>query len=527
HAGEPDFDSLMPALARRLADAATNKGAPDEIADSALLLHTDGYEDLSAPLLKLAQETLEPELEPGVPDPKFLEIVELLGWKEWAEPEGLDNWAVYEVDGYAEFHEYFAEVPFKCRAVGLYPPDVIEKLDRLKLKAEESYLELKREDERTAFAFNARAAWVRFKHSQGSGGKINRAGGSRSFSPAAMRREKEAFDDIWTYQYRKPFVVFIEKPFNAESNQQQVDDALGLLSAMQGWFEERFIQPMGLKRRKPADYAEKAEAESWPIDIVLFAYRVEFDRFILESTGLENAVATAYYSPSESRIIASLPKTKDELAQYQSNFAESCFRLLSDFYAIDPRSADVDLEGFPRWSSLLLGEALPRSAASITGSEDDGYKFMQPDEQHVRNWRELTGLLKGRELFRLRDLLQVRNTAQLRQRTLARASELEVSETWATQNEPAAFNAAAGLAIRFLLGLDSEAWWAYVGDEYNGKHKLSGLDDEAAVEAFKQAFGITDWDVIEQQFSDWAGAIRLPDDPPEDPESPEKEPEDG
>ncbi|MCA8936070.1 MAG: hypothetical protein KDB68_07675 [Planctomycetes bacterium] len=524
------FEELRPLLARRLAAAAQDHGTADEIADAGILLHDDGFQDIAHPLLVLAETKLEavfPTLTRVADGPdasqrrgppqihkKYVEVVKRLGWQEWHEPAELNDWQLYEVEGWQAYRDYvWDSVPQKCRDVGLYPPATIRELDKLLEVIRGNWTKLKNEDHAAGFALKARAAWLRFKQSQDSRGKVMRNRGKRSFSPKAMGREAQAFTDIWTYQYSRPFIVYIEKPFDAELNQAHLNDALGMLADLYDWFIDQFVDEMDLKRVRPQFHAELAEQEAWPIEIVLFASREQFDRFVEESTGSELPGMTATYAPGDERVVACLPQGDEDMAWYQSRIAKAAFQLLSDFYAPDPTFDEDEQMRRPRWSSLLVQEGLAECVASYakTGQwPNTEHEFMALSPYRVASYVKTVELLEGRPLFRIRDLLEVRSYGQANQIAFKRAQELKVDAMWASQNGIGMFFPAACMACYFFhhYQRDNEyvyrdIWWGFLHAEYNGKHKLTSFSDAAGIEGFKAAFGITsdsDWADLQREF---------------------------
>lgn len=536
------FEKLRPVLARRLAMAARDHGTPDEIADAGILLHDDGYTDDARPLLLLAEQKLEAVFptqtrgsEPGRRGPpqinkKYLEVVKRLGWQEWYEPDELNDWQLYEVEGWQDYRDYMWDnVPQKCRDVGLYPPEIIAELNKQIEVTRANWTELKNEDNATGFALKARMAWLRFKQAQDNRGKVMRDKGKRSFSPKAMQREGHKFTDIWTYQYSRPFVVYIEKPFDAELNQAHLNDALGMLADLYEWFIEKFVREMDLQRVRPQYDAETAETEAWPIEIVLFASREQFDRFVEESTGINSAGTTAIYAPSDERIVACLPQSDEDMAWYQSRIANAAFQLLSDFYAADPIFDEDERMQRPRWSSLLVRDGLADCIASYktTGQWPSAdHEFMALSSYRLASYTNLLELLDNRPLFRIRDLLEVRSYGQANQVAYTRAKELEIDAFWASLNGLGLFYPTASLACYFFQHYqrDSEyvyrdAWWDFVYAEYTGKHKLKSYTDTAGIEAFKVALGITsenDWATMEQEFDTFVQGLAAKGTEPDD-----------
>lgn len=525
--------------AKHLAEKAEH-GNADELADAALLLDDEGYTDLAKPLLrqgwtalkdahKATREITETRQDGTtrksiVVNRKFKDIVERLGWKPYTRPAEMDECDLLEVKGAAEYRHAYLAIDQTLHDVGLYPPELIEQLAALEKPALESLKWLREQDTKDGFAVKARQAWVRFKQAQG-GGKVDRRKGRRSFSVRAMGRMGEEFEDIWMYRYCKPFVIFIEKPIGGTvetTHLRQLEDNLKTLAELHAWFDEQFIQPMELKRRKPQHAAELAEKEGWALEVVCFKDLLTYNSYIKDVTSAVAPNARNFYSSIEQRVVTLYDPEGLGLDRGwfdTSTMLREAFLMLTDHYAANPQFSEEDGMVRPRFSSLLLQYGLADCVAGFERGQQ-GAEFMRLNQIRLADFQAVYKALGDKSLFRLRDLVAIRDYGQ-GQRTAferAEAEGIKVNPMWIQQVAMPVHDATACQAVYFLENFQREGkfvyrakWRGFVKDEFTGKHLLKSHADDAGEKAFKEAFGIesdADWEVIEKEFLDFTLALK-------------------
>lgn len=540
-----DDDELAGALARRLASAALDGADASDLADITLELHDDGHREIAHPMLDPAWQRMRDEDiifkrtltrteglrgPPPKPDPRFVRIVELLGWTEYHHPEGMDDAERYDVEGASAYREYLGfEIDNVCHESGLYPPEVVERLNELAGKALGRFNELKARHERDGYALNARAAWIRFRHANDSVAKVDRVKGQRSFSPRAMGRQNENFDGIWTFTYWKPFVVYIEKPHDTDVDETFKNEVAALLRRLHDWFRENYIEPMDLERQRPQYDARRAEEEGWPIEIVLFGRRESLDQYIEDIGGDVLQGGDGFYSPLEGRVLSYLQpwRGRDEDLSYRASLVKSVFLMLCDHYAADPHFSVDEMMARPRYSSLLIREGLGETVAGLTregrGAQTD-YTFMEINRPRLEAFLQHDELLGERALFRIRDMVKCTNHTRLRQVAYRRALDLGgMRPPAAAASAEALFIPAAWSAVHFFENYQRNGeyvyrkpWREFVRRDFTGELRPASHADEKGGEVFSELFDIrgdADWDELEQE---WLTYVRKLGEPTDD-----------
>ncbi|MCA8936071.1 MAG: hypothetical protein KDB68_07680 [Planctomycetes bacterium] len=540
----PEFKTLQNAWAQALNSKALSGASGDEMADIALMLDDDKYPEGAALLdqawkaLKTAGKatrTVTEKRDDGtekktlVPNKKFQDIVTRLGWKGYTYPEDMNSYIEYEIKGAAAFSDYYNfEVEQTYRDVGLFPPDIVTKLEEMQGVAESNWQVLKAKDDADGFALKARKAWIRFKASQDSKAKVDRKKGKRSFSPTAMERGSEPFDKIWTYTYWKPFIVFVEREIGQddldEDFMETLESKAALLKHEYDWFNEKLIQPFNLQRQKPQYNAKQAEEEGWPLEIIVLKDSATFEQFVLDSMGQPMPGARAFYSPLEERVMTfddTSTTNADTLWFNESVLIHETFHMLSDFYHADPMFDMEMLQQRPSYTSILVQEGLTDSVSGFTREGLGGkatYEFLELNHLRLRSFKNIYEILDSRPLFRIRDMLEVRSYGQANQVAFKRAQELKVNPMWAAQNGVGIFYPTACQASYFFHHYKKngkyvyrDKWWKFIGMDYKGEITLTSYNDNSAIAEFKKVFEIDsdeDFDKLDKEWLDYIIALK-------------------
>lgn len=541
---KPDFAELLPKLAKRAVKKA-EEASLDVRVDVGLRLHKDEYTELAKPLLEKAREEFVStgkhvrevrQVGPDgvarltlVPNKTFAQVVDALGWKRYEYPRIMDTCIEYDVAGAREFSVYYNyDVEEVWRDIGWFPPEVYEKLKELEATAVTAWEELKRLDEVDSFALKARKAWIRFQQAHDNKGKVDRVKGKRSFSPLAMQRETEDFDDIWTYDYAAPFMAFVEKPLGAplpEGFDEFVQERMRLLQALFAWFSDNFIQPFDLRRVKPQYNATIAEKENWGLEVVFMKDKTTFELYCRDVMGEPIPGVHAYYSPLDERVITyNNMADDDEDGRWlqRSVLTHEAFHMLSDHYAAGPMFTREQMYERPRYSSILVQEGLTDAVAGVV--EVDGeFEFYALNHLRLKDFKAIYDVLGNKVIFRLRDLVECRNYSQVTFTAIDRAKsqKINVNMNWLQNVAVGAFFAAACQAAYFFHHYENDGehpyrqqWWGFLKDEFQGKHRLDNFTGKAGIDAFKKAFEIeedADWDAIEKEFLEFTLALEAED----------------
>ena len=536
----PDFKSMQDQFSKYVASKAESEAGPVRLAEVALMLDDD-KNPRAALLLEKAKESMIADgkatkpanktLPDGtvkkslIPDPKFKDIVTRLGWEEYTYPPEMDLALEYAVEGAQDYSAYFNyDVEETYRETELFPPDVVSKLKEMEEVALGNWNDLVAKAKTDGFALRARKAWIRFKGAN-KAGKVNREKGQRSFSPKAMQRESEDFDNIWTYTYHKPFMVYVEKEIGQDRLDDQFVETLesksALLRQLYDWFEENLINKFNLQRVKPQYNAALAEEEGWPMEIVVLKDKNTFEQFVQDVLGSPMPGARAFYSPLDERVMT-YDDTADMSAETQwfneSVLIHETFHLLSDHYASNPMFKREEMQERPRYASILVQEGLCDSVSGfVREGEGKNAKYMLMTLNHLRlkDHKAIYKILGDKELFRIRDAVECRNYGQVRQKAVdrARAEGFKVNINWLLQVSMGAYYAAACQMSYFFHNYKEggkypyrDMWWEFVGMDYRGKINLTSHSDNRGISKFKEIFKIksdSDWEDIESKFTEY------------------------
>ena len=477
-----------------------------------------------------------------IENPLFVEVVRRLGWQAYSRPPKFEEYASYALPGTVEFNQYLMDPrndASKYVDVGLLPPDTLAEIKRLESVIQASIEEFEKEiKDNGEFARQARMAFVRFRTSNDTKAKSERAKGKRSFTPTAMDREGEPFDSIWTYTYWEPFMVFVEKPKGSQGFSDEFKESLAskasLLRYLFEFFRPNFIEKFGLKRVKPKEQADLAEKEGWPLEIVVLKDEDAFRKYMKDAGMSPPPGVRAFYSPLDERVMT-YDDTKDQSADTvwfnESVLIHETFHMLSDHYCQNARFTKDELGEKPWFSSILVQEGLTDCVAGFkrTGSQgrDARYELMKPN--HLR-LRDLQGFhrrfTEGKHLFRIRDMVECRSYGQCMAKAVDRWRELGIpfqprgagSINWVPQAGLGLYYAASCQAAYFFQYFEEggkfpyrDKWWEFLGKDYRGEIKLPNFLSDVGVEAFKQVFGMhsdADWDTMQKQYETFTDNLK-------------------
>lgn len=533
-----DFKDMQSKWSRYLISKAESDAGPERLAEIALMLDDDGNPSAELLLNKAlaamqaagkATKEQSKTLPDGtvkktlVADPRFKNLAERLGWESYTYPQDMNLAIEYGVEGAQEYSAYFNyDVEQAYRDVELFPPDIVAKLKEMEQAALGRWNELVEQDNNDGFALRARKAWIRFQQAQDSRAKVDREKGKRSFSPLAMQRETEDFDQIWTYTYHKPFMVYVEKEIGQDKLDSRFVESLesksALLRHLYDWFAENLINKFNLQRVKPQYNAELAEREGWPMEIVVLKDKATFEQFCADVMGQPMPGARAFYSPLDERVMT-YDDTADMSADTQwfneSVLIHETFHLLSDHYAANPMFTRDQMMERPRYANILVQEGLTDSVSGFV-REGEGknakYKLMTLNHLRLSDHKAIYKILGNKELYRIRDAVECRNYNQVRQKAFERArdEQFKVNANWLLNVSMGAYYAAACQMSYFFQNYKEggkypyrDKWWEYIGMDYQGKISLTSHADNRGVSEFKKVFGISsdsDWDAIEKKF---------------------------
>lgn len=418
---------------------------------------------------------------------------------------------------------------------------------------------LREQDKKDGYAIAARKAWVRFTRQNSDSNKY------ADFSPARLGREGERFDDVWTYSYSRPFVVYFEKTAGQDFKKaaDEVNAITNLLRQEEVWFRANFIEPFALKRVLPiegptqvmsgplrgtkfATPGELAEAEGWPLEIIMVKNSETFQS-LLGEVGAGIPGVRAFYRAPLQRMLCwhdATPAENEEQEWFrQSALIHECFHMLSDYYAAKPlpwhfkkgrneqglRVKDwFPTEERSRFCNLLVLEGLADAAAGFS-NEGDGaqvkYTFGQMNRLRVKDWQSAYKQLGNQNLFRIRDLLDCvhyghfsatgrrcweRTGMKQKMNGFPRDASIYIGIYYATASTAVSFfnEFTENGAFKYR-----DKWLAYVKAAYTGGIEMTDYSPEPGRKAFKEALGITgdeDFDKVEAEFVQWAQNLKLP-----------------
>lgn len=540
-----EFKDVADGFATGLARKAGAADAPTK-ARVGLMLDADGYAT-GKPLLRQAVESLEPgrSVRRTTPDGKtvtsfqknelFVEVAKRLGWKPYSRPSQFDDYRVLGIEHVADYDEAYATIPQGSRDVELLPPELIEKLAELEAKVKAAGASLEEQHTKDGFAKNARAAFLRFLESN-KAGKVNRKKNQRAFSPEAMGRPDEKVEQVWTYTYWKPFIVFVERPVGGGELDDQFKESLAsksaLLQHLYEYFRTNLVDKFNLQRVKPRYNAELAEKEGWPLEVVVLKDSPTFEQFVEDvNDGRRIPGARAFYSPLNERVMTfdDTENPSPETAWFnESVLIHETFHLLSDHYAAGPMFEEREMQSRPRYTSILVQEGLTDSISGFTRSGGEGrdakYEFLTQNHLRLKDWQAFYQRLGNKMLFRIQDMIECRNYPQCQQKAVDRWQQLglkfqsQAHVNWVAQMGLGLFYASACQASYFFNTYREggsypyrEKWWAFIAKDYKGEIQLKSWSDTAAIDAFKKDFGIKsdkDWEALEKKFEEYTTKLK-------------------
>jgi hypothetical protein len=549
HADDPDYRALQTAWAERLARRAETAGDVEGFAELAIRFDDDDvegaqrYADEAAHLLvseDLAVRTrrVDGRMLAEVSE-LFRDVSRRAGWLPYEYPSALEEWIRLEVEGAEEFRAYYMgrEVS-RYHAAGVYPPRIVQELQRLEALIQERGEEVARQQAEDGFAIQAREAFLRFRNAN-RGGRVDLERGQRVFSPVALNRESESFDDIWTYAWARPFVVYIE---SSQDDEQDTAALTAMLGQLWQWFHEHFVLAMGLERVLPIgpggmgrdgtmyDTAgQRAEAEGWPLEIILLRDEKTLHKLIeAESGGAPPPPGVrAFYSVLQGRVIALATPADSELEWFsESVLIHEAFHLMSDHYAAGPIDwQQIMLQSTPRiprprFPNLLVQEGITDAVAGHTREgtgKEARYEFLQRHPLRLRSWHAMYASFEDRNLFRIQDLLEVMRHPDLIDVGARRFMDVGIVETGAHAQVVAQQNHGMLLALYYATackaawffhhyddGKYREQWWEYLRMAYTGEIDVSGWNPEPGVRAFAKVFELNsdeDWQRLNDEFT--------------------------
>jgi hypothetical protein len=535
----PEFRSLQDSFGNALVRKADAGASPDDLADIGLMLHDDKHPSAELLLEKAwvaldkAGKAVREVREEGtdrrthIPNAKFKDIVTRLGWQPYTYPEAMDLCVEYDVEGASVYTAYYNfDVPQVHRNVKLFPREIVDKLKSLEATPLAEWEDLVARDKHDGFALQARKAWLRFRNTQRAG-RFDRLKGVRSFHPKAMGRENETIDQIWTYTYWRPFMVYVEKGIGQTELDaafvESLESKAALLRQLHEWFNTNFITKFNLQRVKPQYNAEQAAREGWPIEIIVLKDKATFEKFVEDSRGRPMPGARALYSPLDERVM-----TYDDTASMDPDtqwFNESvliheCFHQLSDHYAANPMFTIEQIQERPRYTSVLIQEGLTDSVSGFI-REGDGrnakYQVFELNHLRLDEFKSHYKMLGDRVLFRIRDTIKCRHYGQCEAVARDRAIELGLNPLLAMQNALGLYYPTVCMISYFFQNYKEngryvyrDKWWEFIELDYTGTLQLTSYADNRGIGKFKEMFGIKtdqDWDDIEKKFLDYTMAL--------------------
>jgi hypothetical protein len=559
---DAEFNVMQRTWATELARKAES-GQPRELADIAIMLTEDGLAQgdglvrnaaRAMEAAKIATKRGRVEGRHHVEaDKTYEKLVKMLGWDNYTRPEMIEEYSEYDVDGFREYDLYYMGIDDVYRDTGLYPPEIVAKLKSLEAVAMQNGESAFKLHEADGFWKNARKAFLRFKTandtsrvSDPSRVKWNRSKNQRSFCQIAMRRDNEAFEDVWTYTYWKPFIVYVEKPLGGHGRSaaftESLDSKSALLQHLYNWFEENFITPFGLERVKPIglggrrpdgsqyeSLGQQAAEEGWPLQIIVLKDEATFLQYCEDEMGAAIPGARAFYSPPNEVVI-----TYDDHGDTSSDTAwfneavliHETFHLLSDFYAAKPIDfKKYDLRGGqgperPRYSSVLVQEGITDSVSGFVRSGGEGrdakYEFLKLNHLRLRDWQNTYRRLNNKNVFRIQDMLSCAHYGDVDRVGVQRVADLgnPIPPNHARGMARGLYYAAACQASYFFTHYQEngkfpykDKWWEFLKLDYTGKIDIkSYYDITPGIDTFKKVFGIkndADWEALNKKFVDY------------------------
>ncbi len=558
------FKKFKELFGTELKGRALNSSSKADVLEVALMLHDDGFSvlDLVKKAHSLLQETDRyrtvvvknadgTEKKNRVPNEKYMRVCEVLGYQEYVEPLDFDDYQRWEVAEWAPWTKKLRELKNAVGGDNFFSPAQLEEIRALENACRKAGEQLKADHAKDNFAINAREAYVRFKGANRPGMR------NAMFAPADLNREGEDVGDVWGYTYWRPFIVYVEKApgRDIEDLKRSFATKANLLMQLETWFRTNLIVPNNLQRVVPSPQpsdgpgpyvsykpelkgktfetmGQLAEAEGWPLEILVLKDGQTYDQFCVDQElgGPGGGQRAHYYLPL--RHIVTWDDPNAEAGNEQEWFNESVlmhetFHMLSDHYGAGPidwvferrggKKRWKPVEQRPRYFNLLIQEGLTDSVAGHSKSDTTAkatYKFVELNKVRIKDWKMVYEMANKNNIFRIQDLLKCLVYAQCSNVGMQRWTELKVKRQIDPDNFVALYYAAACQASYFFFTYDSgkyrDKWLAYIKADYTGAVKKDRFTADIGIKAFKEAFGIKDdaeIDKIEQELVKYTLAL--------------------
>lgn len=521
-------------------------------------------------------------------DPTFEKIALRLGWGKYKEPDVfVETYNLYHLEALEAYREVANEVQFgdesgnsnmvqELYGLGLLSPKSIEKMKAAEAVVVEEAEALEAQDKKDGYAIAARQAFFRFLRDNRSSKKYDVKKGKKSFCPAALGRGRvykegtkeivdpgEKIEDIWTYTYAKPFIVYVEKPADggelSEEFIEQLRQKALILKDIEVWFRSNIIDEFGLKRVKPlgpayavrdkndnltGEYetpAEKAEKEEWPMEVVIFKDDKSFLNWANKYTGdsLPDGVRAMYSPPASTVVTWDHRETGSEEDNVDNleTLVHEVFHQLSDYHVANPINyKQEEYKERIRYTSVLVQEGLTESIAAFkrTGEGADAkYEFGAPNIGRIKDFFGIHDRFIGDFLFtRIENLLDIMTYGMIN--PVFRNRGVDCQDQIKDKNfvrfilpqlGMGLYYASACMAGYFFYHYEvdgdyvyRDVWWEYIRQDYTGElddvKKLysAGYDHPGLVRgAFAKVFELKsdgDWDRLNDEFWEFIQVLR-------------------
>ncbi|MCF6228003.1 MAG: hypothetical protein L3J82_04940 [Planctomycetes bacterium] len=501
--------------------------------------------------------------------PTFEKLALRAGWEYYLCPEEFDEFNLWFLDAMEAYWSAEDEVDVHptLRQMGLLPPASVAKLRAAEKTVFEEAKALKAQDDKDGFAINARQTFHRFKLHNRNGKRFNVSKGRRAFSPNALGRGKvyeegtkkivdqgETVDEVWTYTYAKPFIIYVEKPVGGEIDPEYMEgirQKARLLGQANEWFQSNIVKPIGLTRQLPLGPpysvrdkdgkmtgsetpAQKAAREEWPLELVFFKDNQSFMAWANQLTGGRMPPgAVGMYSPEISKTVTWMSDDDSGQPNQLNVVMHEVFHQLADHYAANPLDYNAwEPEERLRYSSVLVQEGFTEYIASIK-YEEGKLTFGAPNLSRIVDYFATQDSHIGDLLFtRIKDLLSVQYTSQIDQ--VFRNRAIELKDKLKEKNFHRAFNgsgvgigyyyAAVCITVQFFNEYEVDGkfplrkkWLEFIRQDYSGElaeaKKLVDrrVQPDKVIAAFAKVFELEsdeDWQKLDDDFWEFCKALK-------------------
>jgi len=537
------YQNQFQALLEKRVTGSSNKR---EVTDVALMLHNDGYQVTA--LLEKARTLMDRyrvvrkvengvEREFKVPSEAYMQICEILGYRKYEQPPEFDDYQAWALKEWGDWAKRLRDIQNDVGGDDYFNPQQLEEIKGYEAKCREAGEALKARHAKDGFAINAREAFLRFKQANLKGMK------KAMFSPDALGRGTEEFEEVWGYTYWNPFLVLVEKAPGRDVADLERSFAVkaNMLRQLVNWFQENLVKPFNLQRTVPTEGptvsrkselkgrkfdtpGQLAEAEGWALEILVLKDGQTYQQFLEDFMGGGMPGARAhYYLPLRHIVTWDDPNAvagNEEDWSNESTLMHETFHMLSDHYAANPLDWDRvnrqwrPRETRPRYFNVMIQEGLTDSVAGFVKSDDTEkaeYKFMQTNFIRLNNWKLVYEKYTGKKnLFRIQDMLRCMNYGQCAQVGFERMRELKLNLRVDQNFFVAVFYAASCQASTFLYHYKEsgrhkyrDKWLDYVKADYAGEIDKKSFDPKPFIDHFKKLFAISsdkDWDKLDEEF---------------------------